>query len=298
MKPAVFDHVAPETLDQALALLVRHGDDAKILAGGQSLVPVLALRLASPSWLIDLNRIASLCGIRRLESGELAIGALTRQRMVERSDVVALANPLLAAAMPWIAHVQIRNRGTIGGSLAHADPAAELPAICVACDAILVAHSQRGRREIGAADFFKGMFETALAADELLVEIRFPGWPVGRAHGFLEVARRHGDFAICGIAATVDRNRDGGIHDSRIVAFGVNDAPVRLAAAERTLIGTSGTGDAIQAAALAASTGLSPRSDHHASSEYRLELAQVLTRRALVQAMRQATRQGLQNKSS
>lgn len=288
MKPAAFDHVAPETLDQALALLVKHGDDAKILAGGQSLVPVLALRLASPSWLIDLNRIASLSGIRRLDSGELAIGALTRHRMVERSNVVALANPLLAAAMPWIAHVQIRNRGTIGGSLAHADPAAELPAICVACDAILVAQSQRGRREIAAADFFKGMFETALAADELLVEIRFPEWPAGRAHGFLEVARRHGDFAICGIAATVDFNQIGSISDSRIVAFGVNDRPVRLAAAERALIGTKGTSGAIRAVAAAASAGLSPRNDHHASSEYRLELAQVLTRRALIQAMRQA----------
>lgn len=285
MKPAPFDHVAPETLDQALALLVEHGDDAKILAGGQSLMPVLALRLASPAWLIDLNRIASLSGIRRLELGELAIGALTRHRMVERSDVVALANPLLAAAMPWIAHVQIRNRGTIGGSLAHADPAAELPAICVACDAILVAQSRRGRREIAAADFFKGMFETALAADELLVEIRFPAWPANRTHGFLEVARRHGDFAICGIAATVDRSTAGHIGDSHIVAFGVTDRPIRLAAAERALTGTSGGGDAIHAAAAAAATGLSARGDLHASSEYRLELAQVLTRRALTQAL-------------
>ncbi len=288
MKPAPFDHVAPETLDQALALLVEHGNEAKVLAGGQSMVPVLALRLASPAWLIDLNRIASLSGIRRLDSGGLEIGALTRHRMVERSDVVASANPLLAAAMPWIAHVQIRNRGTIGGSLAHADPAAELPAICVACDATLVAQNQRGRREIAAADFFKGLFETALAADELLTEIRFPAWPVNRTYGFLEVARRHGDFAICGIAATVDRNATGRISDSRIVAFGVTDRPIRRTAAEMELIGTTG-GNAIHVAAAAAASELSPRSDHHASSEYRLELTQVLTRRALMQALQNKT---------
>jgi carbon-monoxide dehydrogenase medium subunit len=239
MKPAQFEYVAPESLDRALALLVEHRENAKVLAGGQSLVPVLALRLASPAWLIDLNRIASLSGIRRLDSGGLAIGALTRHRMVERSQLVASANPLLAAVMPWIAHVQIRNRGTIGGSLAHADPAAELPGVCAACDATLVAQSLRARREIAAADFFKGMFETALAADELLTEIRFPAWPPGRTHGFVEIARRHGDFAICAIAATVDRDAAGRVGDSRIVAIGVTDRPVRLAAAERALLGTN-----------------------------------------------------------
>lgn len=284
MKPAAFDHVAPQALDEALVLLGQHGDDAKVLAGGQSLVPVLALRLASPGWLIDLNRVASLSGIRRVESGELAIGALTRQRTVERSELVARANPLLAAAMPWIAHVQIRNRGTIGGSLAHADPAAELPGVCVACDAVLVAQSRRGAREIAAADFFKGMFQTALAADELLTEIRFPPWPAGRTHGFLEVARRHGDFAICGIAATVDRDAEGRITDSRIVVIGVADRPVRLGAAERALRGTRGERESIEAAA-AAARGIEARSDLHASSEYRLELAQTLTQRTLMQAL-------------
>jgi len=290
MKPAPFDYVAPATLDEALAVLVERGDEAKVLAGGQSLVPVLALRLASPAWLIDLNRIASLSGIRRLESGELAIGALTRHRMVERSDVVANANPLLASAMPWIAHVQIRNRGTIGGSVAHADPAAELPGICLACDAMLTVQSRRGRREIAAADFFKGMFETALAADELLTEIRFPAWPAGRAYGFLEVARRHGDFAICGIATTVDRDAEGRIADSRIVAIGLADRPLRLTAAERALAGTKGDRDAIEAAAAAATSGLTARSDLHASSEYRIELAQTLTRRTLMQALPSQTR--------
>ena len=199
--------------------------------------------------------------------------------------MVAVANPLLAAAMPWIAHVQIRNRGTIGGSLAHADPAAELPGICVACDAMATVQSLRGRREIAAADLFKGLFETALAVDELLTEIRFPAWPAGRRHGFLEVARRHGDFAICGIAATVDRDTGGRVADTRIVAIGVADRPVRLAGAERALIGTEGDRDAIEAASAAATCGLAARSDLHASSEYRKELAQALTRRTLMQAL-------------
>lgn len=285
MKPAPFDHVAPATLAEALALLVEHGENAKVLAGGQSLVPVMALRLATPAWLIDLNRIASLDGIRQLDTGELAIGALTRHAAVERSELVARANPLLAAAMPWVAHVAVRNRGTVGGSLVHADPAAELPAVCLAGDATLVARSIRGRRTIAAADFFRGMFETALAADELLVEIRFPAWPDGRCHGFIEIARRHGDFAICGIAATVERDRAGRVGDARVVAFGVVDRPVRLAAVERALAGTDGGEDAIRSAAGAAADGLTPRADHHASAEYRSELLPVLARRALAQAL-------------
>jgi len=293
MKAAPFDHVAPASLEQALALLAERRDDAKIIAGGQSLVPMLALRLASPALLIDLNRIASLSGIRVLESGELSIGATTRQRTVERSDLVARANPLLAAAMPSIAHVQIRNRGSIGGSLAHADPAAELPAVCLACDATLVAQSRLGQREITAADFFRGMFETALAADEILIAIRYPAWPAGRRSAFIEVARRHGDFAICGIAATVDAGADGRVRDARIVAFGVTDRPVRLESAERALAGSrfdphggeAALAVAINSAARAATDGLKPRSDHHASSEYRLELAEVLTRRALTHAL-------------
>ena len=231
---------------------------------------MLALRLTSPALLIDLNRISTLSGIRLNDSGELVIGAMTRHRAVERSELVARANPLLAAAMPHIAHVQIRNRGTIGGSLAHADPAAELPAVCVACGATLVAQSARGRREIAAADFFRGMFETALADDEILTEIRFPAWPKGRRSAFLEISRRHGDFAICGIAAAVDPG------EARIVAFGVADAPVRLRFAEQAVV----QGD-IRGAARVAGKGVQPRSDHHASSEYRLELLEVLTERAL-----------------
>ena len=285
MKPAPFDYLAPESLDEALALLAVRQDDAKILAGGQSLVPLLALRLTAPALLIDLNRIAGLSGIRRLESGELVLGATTRQRAIERSDIVARANPLLAAAMPWIAHAPIRNRGTIGGSLAHADASAELPAVSVACEATLVAQSRRGRREIAAADFFRGLFQTALAADEVLTEVRFLAWPQGRSFGFLEVARRHGDFAILGVATIVDSDPGGRVRGARIVAFGATDRPVRLETAERLLIGSDGSHAAVSAAARAATDRLAPRGDHHASGEYRLELAEVLTRRALAQAL-------------
>lgn len=286
MKPAPFDHVAPQTLEEALELLTRHGEEAKLLAGGQSLVPILALRLAAPAWLIDINRIGSLAGIAVADTSELAIGALTRHSAVEKSDIVAARNPLLAAAVPWIAHIAIRNRGTIGGSLAHADPAAELPAVCVACDASIIARSRKGARRVNATDFFKGLFDTALRPDEILTEIRFPSWPANRTHGFLEISRRHGDFALCGIAATIDRSTTGRIEGSRIVAFGVTDRPVRLLEAERALTGTDGN-EGVKAAAAAAVVGLSPRSDLHASSDYRRELTEVLTRRTLNQALSQ-----------
>ena len=288
MKPAAFDHVAPTSLSEALRLIELHGAEAKVLAGGQRLVPVLALRLASPSWLIDLNHIPSLNGIERLESGALRIGAMTTHRAIERSDIVAHANPLLSTAMQWVAHVQIRNRGTIGGSLSHADPAAELPAICLASDAIIVAKSLNGERKIRSSEFFKGMFETDLSNDELLVEIRFPVWPHGRRYGFVEIARRHGDFAICGVALILDCDELQKIIACRIVAFGVADKPIRLDSAERILQGKSITdlkASSIDFVSEAAIDKLVPRSDHHASAEYRLELVHVLTARALSQAL-------------
>ncbi|MFN2645090.1 MAG: xanthine dehydrogenase family protein subunit M, partial [Burkholderiales bacterium] len=191
MKPAAFAYRAPASVEEALALLEANAG-AKLLAGGQSLVPVLNFRLASPPVLIDLNRIAALAGIREEPDGTLAIGAMTRHRAVERSALVRRANPLLAAAMPYIAHAQIRNRGTLGGSLAHADPAAELPAVCLACDAELVIQSRHGARRVAAKDFFTGFFTTALGPAEVLVAIRFPAWPAERRAGFAEVSRRHG----------------------------------------------------------------------------------------------------------
>ena len=254
MKPAAFDYRAPKSVDEALALLQQHAPRAKLLAGGQSLVPVLNFRLASPALLIDLNRIESLAGIHE-KDGALLIGAMTRNRAIEKSDLVREANPLLHAAMPYIAHAQIRNRGTIGGSLAHADPAAELPAVCVACEAEMIIRGPRGERRVAATEFFQGLFATALEPDELLTAVRFPAWPKRRRHAFLEVSRRHGDFAIVGVAAIVD----SGV--PRVVVFGAEDGP-------RLFTGH-----------------INPRSDHHASAEYRRELVEVLTRRALQQAM-------------
>jgi len=265
LKPAAFDYRAPRTLDEALQL-VDANREAKLLAGGQSLVPVLNFRLASPPLLVDLNRIASLAGISRHADGGLVIGAMTRNRAIEKSELVRRANPLLHAAMPYIAHPQIRNRGTIGGSLAHADPAAELPAVCIACDAELSIARKGATRAVRARDFFRGFFTTALEPNDILVSIRFPAWPAGRRHGFVELSRRHGDFAIVGVAATVEDRQ------ARIVVFGAEDVP-RLF--EETL--TPETPKDVRARC-------APRADHHASAEYRSELIEVLTRRALQQA--------------
>jgi carbon-monoxide dehydrogenase medium subunit len=267
VKPAPFDYRAPRSVPEAIALLAEHADTAKLLAGGQSLVPVMNFRLASPALLIDLNRIPELAGISETRQGGLEIGAMTRNRAIEKSEVVRLRNPLLHEAMPFIAHAQIRNRGTIGGSLAHADPAAELPAVALVCGAELSLQGPKGKRTVSAADFFQGLFTTALAADEILTSVRFPAWPAGRRHAFLEVSRRHGDFAIVGVAALVDRD------EARVAIFGAEDMP-------RLMRGTASALPKIAGATV------QPRGDHHASAEYRRELVEVLTRRALEKAMR------------
>jgi CO/xanthine dehydrogenase FAD-binding subunit len=265
VKPAAFDYRAPRSVPEAIALLAEHGDTAKLLAGGQSLVPVLNFRLASPALLIDLNRIAELAGISENQQGGLEIGAMTRNREIEKSQVVQRRNPLLHEAMPFIAHAQIRNRGTIGGSLAHADPAAELPAIALVCGAEVSLQGPKGKRMLPAADFFQGLFTTALGPDEILTSVRFPAWPAGRRHAFLEVSRRHGDFAIVGVAALVE---DG---EARVAIFGAEDMP-------RLMSGS------VSALPQIAKTTVQPRGDHHASAEYRRELVEVLTRRALEKA--------------
>ena len=270
MKPAAFDYRAPRSIEEALSLLQAHaGQGAKLLAGGQSLVPVMNFRLAAPSLLIDLNRIPALAGIRAEGDGALRIGAMTRNRDIERSELVRTRNPLLHAAMPYIAHAQIRNRGTLGGSLAHADPAAELPAVCVACEAELTIVGPHGERVVRAAEFFRGLFTTALEPDELLSEVRFPAWPAGRRFDFQEVSRRHGDFAIVGAAVLYDAPA------ARVVVFGAEDAP--------RLFVLSGKTPA--EAARAAAKEIAPRSDHHARADYRRELVEVLTRRALEKVM-------------
>jgi len=284
MKPPRFDYLLPHTLDEALGLLAQHGEEAKVLAGGQSLVPLLNFRLVRPAHLVDLNDIPGLDGIR-VEQGRLAIGAMTRQRAVETSSVVRERCPLLAEAMPQIGHVQIRNRGTIGGSLAHADPAGELPAVVAALDGELVLRSRRGERRLAPHDFFVGYLTTAAAPDELLVEARVPVTPPRTGTAFMEVSRRHGDFALVGVAASITVDTGGVCTACAIALTGVGPTPVVVREASRALVGVKPTVDALADIGRRVASALTPDSDLHASAEYRQHLAGVLTRRALARAL-------------
>ena len=288
MKPAAFEYFTPATMDEALALLAEHGGEAKALAGGQSLIPAMNFRLARPAVLVDLNRVSELAYVRA-ESGGVALGAMTRQRAVERSDLVARAAPLLGEAMPSIAHPQIRNRGTIGGSIAHADPSAELPAVMRALDARFRTRSSSGERSIPAGEFFKGMLETALAPGELLVEIAVPPLPASSGTAFLEVARRHGDYALVGVAAVVTLDGKGRCRAARIALLSVGDGPVLAVEAAKVLAGQAPSNELLRAAGDAAATrDVDPPSDIHASAAYRRQLVAVLTRRALARAFERA----------
>src|SRR3954453_19802069 len=249
MKPAPFDYEAPASLDAALDLLARHGADAKILAGGQSLIPVMNFRLAEPALLIDINRVAELDFIRRDADGTLRIGALTRQRRVERDALVAEAAPLLHETMPFIAHPQIRNRGTFGGSLAHADPAAELPAVTVALRSRFRLRKAGGDRWVNASDFFGGLFPTSLEPDEILVEVAIPPMAARTGWSFLEIARRHGDYAQIGVAALVTLDDSGQCREARLVYLSAGDVPIEAREAARLLVGTEISPEAIAAAA-------------------------------------------------
>lgn len=286
MKPASFEYFAPTSLAEALELLRRHGADAKILAGGQSLVPALNFRLSRPAAIIDLNRIAELAYVRE-DDTHLAIGALTRQRRIENAEAVARRTPLLAEATKLIGHLPIRSRGTIGGSLVNADPAAEDPAMATALDCTMVLRSHRGERRIEAKQFFLGMLETAVAEDELLVEIEVPAMPAGSGWSFQEISRRHGDFALAGVAAqiTVDGDR---VTDARLAACGVGPGPVRLSGAEDILERDGMSDTAIDDAAAMAASEVSPFTDVHASAEYRRKLTRTMTGRALRQAAERA----------
>lgn len=289
MKPPPFDYSAPSTLEEALGLLSQLGDEARPLAGGQSLIPLLSLRLARPSHLIDLARIADpdLTSIRH-EDGHITIGAMVRERQAEVEDGVRRNAPLLAEALPLIGHPAIRSRGTIGGSLSHADPAAELPAVALALGAELVAESsERGRRSIHAEDFFTGFFSTAMDADEILVQIRIPEPSVGSGSAISEVARRHGDFAMVG-AATSLRLENGRIARSRIVLTGVSGTPLLLAGAEKLLDGSEPTSEILREAATELAKPLSPPADVHGSSAYRRHIAAVLINRTLQTSVRRA----------
>lgn len=284
MKPPRFDYLLPRTLDEALGLLAQHGEEAKVLAGGQSLVPLLNFRLVRPAYLVDLNEIPGLDGIR-LQDGHLAMGAMTRQRAAETSPVVRERAPLLAEAMPQIGHVQIRNRGTIGGSLAHADPAGELPAVVAALDGELILKSRRGERRLRAEEFFVGYLTTAAAPDELLVEARVPVTPARTGTAFMEVSRRHGDFALVGVAATVTVDAGGVCTACAIALTGVGPTPVVARDAAGALVGVKPTADAFAEVGRQVAGTLTPDSDLHASADYRKHLAGVLTRRALARAV-------------
>jgi aerobic carbon-monoxide dehydrogenase medium subunit len=284
MKPARFEYHAPTSVDEAVALLQRYGGEAKVLAGGQSLVPMLNFRLARPAALVDVNRIPALAYIRE-DDGTVAFGAVTRQRTIEFSPVVAARLPLLREATRWVGHLPIRSRGTIGGSIAHADPSAEYPAVLTALDGEVVVQSPRGRRTVKAGDLFETYLTTTLASDELLVEVRLPAMPAGAGYAFEEFARRHGDFAIVGIAAMLVSRAGGRCAAARLATAGAGPVPVRLRAAEE-ILEADGLGEAaIEAAAARAAELVEPDSDVHASAEYRRHLTRVLTGRAIRRAL-------------
>ncbi|HZT08619.1 MAG TPA: xanthine dehydrogenase family protein subunit M [Chloroflexota bacterium] len=286
MKPAKFAYHAPRSVDQAVRLLAELGDEAKVLAGGQSLVPLMNFRLARPAHLVDLNRIEDL-RVTRVD-GELRIGAMTRQRQVERARDVGARWPLLTEALGLVGHVQIRNRGTIGGSLAHADPAAELPAVMMALDAEFTVRSATGTRAVAATDFFLGPFTTQLEPTELLTEIHVPDVPPRTGMAFQEVSRRHGDFAIVGVAALVTLEEQGPIDRARLVFCGAADRPIRSARAEQALLGRAPDERLLREASELATEDLDPADDVHASAGYRRRVASVIARRALLQAAQRA----------
>jgi len=291
MKPAPFQYTAPQSIEQILAVLRMYAHDAKILAGGQSLVPLMNMRLVRPSIIVDINQVADLAYIRE-ENGDVIIGSLTRQRTAELSPVVRRRLPLLVEALQFVGHPQIRNRGTMGGSLAHADPSGELPAVAAILDTPLIVRSSRGRRSLRPQEFFLSYLSTALESDELLEAIRFPahehwGW------AFLEVARRHGDYALVGVAALVSKLGDR-CREARLCFTGVGPVPVRIPEAEAALAGTRMTTKVLAEAVRIIVDQLEPESDIHASAAYRKEIGGVLAERALRVAMNRAQAHGPQ----
>jgi carbon-monoxide dehydrogenase medium subunit len=283
VKPPVFDYHAPASVDEALALLGRYGGEAKVLAGGQSLMPLLNFRLSRPAALIDLNRIPSLAYVRA-DDGIVRLGAMTRQRAIEFSPVIRERLPLLAEATALVGHLPIRTRGTIGGSLAHADPSAEYPAVLAALDGAVVVRGPRGERTLTAAELFRGYLTTSLGPDDILVEVRLPAMPAGAGYAFEELSRRHGDFAIVGIACALVGEGQR-CTSARLATAGASPVPTRLRAAEEILERDGLTDAAIDAASRRAAELVDPEDDLHASAGYRRNLARVLTGRAVRRAM-------------
>jgi carbon-monoxide dehydrogenase medium subunit len=287
VKPPPFRYAAPTSVEEVLDLLTANADDdPRVLAGGQSLVPLMNFRLAQPGFLIDLRLVEALTMLRT-DGDVLVIGAMVRQSAAERSPEVALAAPLLAEALGYVAHPPIRNSGTVGGSLAHADPSAELPAVALALDAQLVAAGPGGTRAIPAAEFFRGPFTTALEPGEILTEVRVPRREGVGGHAFVEFARTHGNFALVGVAAVIELDEDI-VTGASIALSGVASTPVRAAAAERTLAGTSADAATIEVAVNAAADELSPAGDLHGSTETRTDIARSYLRRGIKLALSRA----------
>jgi carbon-monoxide dehydrogenase medium subunit len=279
MKLPPFEYACPTTINEAVALLASHDGEAKPLAGGQSLVPMLAFRVASPSLLVDLRKLAELRQIKIADEG-VTLGAMVRWRDILDDARLRKAHPLLVAAVEHVAHYQIRNRGTVGGSIAHADPAAELPGIVVTCEAKIAVIGKSGARVIDAANFFQGPLMTALKADEIITEIRLPAWPAKRRFGFQEFARRRGDFALA--AAMLFYDEEGGkARSAHVGAIGVADRPLRLTAVEQVLNGNKIDEAIIAKAEAAASASVEPADDIHAGGAYRKALIGVMVERAL-----------------
>jgi carbon-monoxide dehydrogenase medium subunit len=283
MKLPHFEYQAPSSLADAVALLAAGDGQARPIAGGQSFVPVMAFRLAEPSMLVDLRNIPDLNKIEVTSDG-VRIGAMVRWRDVLDDARLQTAFPLLPAAIDHVAHYQIRNRGTVGGSLAHADPAAEMPTVALTCDAQIEVVGSQGKRIIAAADLFMGPLMTSLAADEIIVAVTFAAWPATRRWGFQEFARRRGDFALAGVAVCYDEDAQGKAQNVRIGAISVGDTPLRLTQAEAALSGKSVDAASIAAAAKAASAEVDPADDIHASARYRKSLVGTLLSRALEDA--------------
>jgi carbon-monoxide dehydrogenase medium subunit len=280
MKLPPFDYACPATLPEAVQLLASRDGDTKALAGGQSLVPMLAFRLAQPALLVDLRKLADLRGIRISEKG-VTLGAMVRWREIEDDERLATAHPLLKAAIAHVAHYQIRNRGTVGGSIAHADPAAEMPGIAMTCDAEIAVVGKSGAHVIQAADFFQGALTTALTSDEIIVEIRLPAWPKTRRWGFQEFARRRGDFAMAAAAVFYDRDDSGRATNAHVGVIGVADRPLRLDSVEAVLNGQTVDEATIAKAEAATSAAVDPQDDIHASAAYRRALVGTMVERAL-----------------
>ena len=282
MKPPPFDYVRAGSVEETVAVLAKHGEDAKVIAGGQSLMPMLAFRVAAPKLVVDIGAVNALRGVS-IDSSGVLLGALTRWCDIERHPSLRKAHPLLVEAVGHVAHYQIRNRGTVGGSLAHADPAAEFPGICVACDATIEVVGIKGRRLVEAAQFFVGSLTTTLSHDELIVSVRFPPWKLERRWAFEEFARRRGDFALAGVALFYDLSQSRAV-DPRIAAIGVGSTPVRLTEAERVLAGRVVDSSVSEQVVAAATAAIAPADDIHAPGEYRRALLGVLLERALGRA--------------